>query len=57
MLAPKLVSIKEAALILGVPRGTLYHWTQHGTVPVVRIGGRRLVPIDAVQAIVRGEAA
>lgn len=57
MFTQKLMSIRDAARVLGVPEKTLYHYCLHGTVPSVRLGGRRLVPVEAVQAIVRGEVA
>jgi excisionase family DNA binding protein len=56
MFAPKLMSMREAAAILGVPYSTLHHWALHGTIDSRKIGGRRMIPVDAVEALV-GKAA
>lgn len=57
MHAPKLMSVREAALILGIPEKTIYHWCQHGTLPSVKIGGRRMLAIETVQRLVNGGVA
>jgi excisionase family DNA binding protein len=56
MFTQQLLSMREAARILGVPYTTLQHWAQHGTIDSRKIGGRRMIPVDAIKAIV-GEAA
>jgi len=57
MFTQQLLSMREAARILGVPYTTLQHWAQHGTIDSRKIGGRRMIPVEAVQALVNGEAA
>lgn len=54
---PRLISVREAALMLSVPEKTVYHWATHGTLPSVRIGGRRMLLLEGVLGAVRGEAA
>lgn len=56
-MTPKLMSVREAATVLCVPEKTVYHWSTHGTLPSVKIGGRRMLLAEGVLAAVRGEAA
>ena len=43
------VSIKEAAAALGVSTSSVWRWARAGELPSVRIGGRRLIPCDALR--------
>lgn len=54
---PTLISVREAALLLSVPASTVYHWATHGTLPSVKIGGRRMLLAEGVKGALRGEAA
>ena len=47
-----LCSIKEAAQALGVCRTTTYGLLASGDLSSVRIGGRRLVTVDSIMALV-----
>lgn len=57
MFAQKLISVREAAVYLGVPEKTVYHWATHGTLPSIKLGGRRMLLVDAVKAAACGGAA
>jgi excisionase family DNA binding protein len=46
------VSPAEAALMLGLSRSRTYQLLADGTLRSVKIGGRRLVPIAAIEALV-----
>ena len=51
-----LVTIDEAIRTLGVSRSTLWRRLQHGDIPSVRRGGRRLVRLTAAGKAARGRA-
>ena len=55
--APVLVSIKKAAEALSIGRSTAYNLIDDGKLVTVTIGRRRLVRMDSLQALARGEAA
>lgn len=42
------LTVDEAARLLGIGRGTAYEAARRGDLPVVRIGGRLLVPRAAL---------
>lgn len=44
--------VKEAAKIYGWSRSTLYKMMKDGTLKSVRVGGRRLIPRDALEALI-----
>lgn len=52
-----LLSIDEVADVLGVSPSTVYGMMRTGTLPYIRIGGRRKVPVDAVDRLAREGAA
>jgi len=52
-----LVSIEKAAEQLSIGRSKTYELINEGKLVTVAIGRRRLVRIDSVQALARGEAA
>jgi excisionase family DNA binding protein len=54
---PRLMSVRDAALALNVPASTVYHWATHGTLPSVKIGGRRMILVEGVKGAMLGEAA
>lgn len=45
---------KEAAKAYGVGRVTLYEWMKSGRLASVKIGGARLIPVDALEALLAG---
>lgn len=57
MEAPYLLSIDKAAEALGIGRSKTYELIGQGKLVTVAIGRRRLVRLDSVQALARGEAA
>ena len=54
---PQTVSVDQAAIALGIGRGTAYRAVHDGTLPTVRIGRRLLVPRVALERLLAGEAA
>jgi excisionase family DNA binding protein len=57
MQVPKLVSVCQAAEILGVSRSTLYELIAAGAFPHIKIGRTIRVPRDAIDDWVAGELA
>lgn len=45
-------SIKEAIAATSLGRSTLYRYIGEGTLRVVRIGGRTIIPADALHALI-----
>ena len=45
----KYCSITEAAGRIGVTPTSVYRWAWSGDLVTVKIGGRRLVPLDAIE--------
>ena len=45
---------KDAAKLYGVGRVTLYEWMKQGKLASVKIGGARLIPVDALEALITG---
>jgi excisionase family DNA binding protein len=45
---------KEAAKAYGVGRVTLYEWMKSGRLASVKLGGARLIPVDALEALLSG---
>lgn len=55
--APKIAySIREACQASSLGRTTIYSHISAGRLRVVRVGGRTLIPVDALRALVGGEA-
>lgn len=54
---PVLLSIEKAAEQLSIGRSKIYDLINTGHLATVTIGRRRLVRVDSVQALARGEAA
>lgn len=44
-----LLRVDEAAVLLGTSRSKLYELISAGTVPSVRLGGSRRVPVEALK--------
>lgn len=49
---PLLLGIPAVAQLLGISAATVRRNIDTGTIPSVRLGGRRLVPYDALKAFV-----
>lgn len=43
---------KEAAKIYGVSRTLIYEWLKSGRLASVRLGGARLIPVAALEALI-----
>lgn len=54
---PVLLSIEKAAEYLSIGRSKTYDLISDGKLVTVSIGRRRLVRVDSLQALARGEAA
>lgn len=52
---PLVVSVRRAAQLLGVSKNFAYRACASGQIPCIRIGGRILVPISALEELLRGE--
>jgi excisionase family DNA binding protein len=48
-------TINEAARIYSISRSSLYLLIKAGTLPNVTVGGRRLLPRDAMEALIAGK--
>lgn len=46
------LSIEQAGEVLGISRAAVYKALARGDLPSLRVGGRRLIPRSAVQALV-----
>ncbi|MDI9848653.1 helix-turn-helix domain-containing protein [Rhodoblastus sp. 17X3] len=44
--------VKEAASAYGWSRSTIYKLMNAGTLRTVKIGGRRLIPLDVLEALI-----
>lgn len=47
--------VNEAVQSYGLSRSTLYRLIAGGVLHSVRVGGRRLIPVDALEALLTGE--
>ena len=43
---------KEAARAYGVSRTLIYEWLKSGRLRSVRLGGARLIPVEALEALI-----
>jgi excisionase family DNA binding protein len=43
---------KEAARAYGVSRTLIYEWLKSGRLRCVRLGGARLIPVEALEALI-----
>jgi excisionase family DNA binding protein len=48
--------INEATCAYGLSRSTLYKLMAAGTLRSVKVGGRRLIPVEALEALITGAA-
>jgi excisionase family DNA binding protein len=42
---------KQAAFVYGVSRTLIYEWMRTGRLASVKLGGARLIPVDALEAL------
>jgi excisionase family DNA binding protein len=47
---------KQASVAYGVGRVTLYKWMNSGRLASIKIGGARLIPVDALEALLHPAA-
>jgi excisionase family DNA binding protein len=50
--SPQFMSIAAVSVRLGVPEPTIRTWVLRRILPTVRIGGRRLVDVSALDAMI-----
>lgn len=48
------ISVPAAGKALGIGRSSAYAAVQRGEIPTIRIGGRLVVPLDALRQLLRG---
>lgn len=48
-MSPLAISVKTAARVLGVGRNNVYEAIHRGEIPVLRLGGRMVVPLAALE--------
>jgi excisionase family DNA binding protein len=53
---PRAYGIKAFCSAYGVGRSTVYNLIAEGKLRTVKIAGRRLIPADAAEALLSGEA-
>ncbi len=51
------MSVEQAAMALGVSRGTCYEAVRSGQIPTVRLGRRLLVPVEGLRALLKATEA
>jgi excisionase family DNA binding protein len=51
---PRLLAIKQVIYELGISRTALYELINAGKLKTVKIGRRRLVPIEAIEELIAG---
>jgi excisionase family DNA binding protein len=49
---PVFISVAEAAAMIGVSKYTAKRWIRLGTIASVKVGGRRLVAVEAIDQMV-----
>ena len=50
---PKTITVSQAALMLGISRGSAYEATRTGQLPAIRIGKRWLIPVKALEQMLQ----
>jgi excisionase family DNA binding protein len=41
--------------VYGPSRSTVYNWIRSGLLPDIKVGGTRLIPVDAAEALLKSE--
>ena len=49
-------TVNEVATILGIGRNTAYEVCRNGDIPTIRVGGRILIPRDAIEDLLASAA-
>jgi excisionase family DNA binding protein len=49
-------TVEEVATILGIGRNTAYEVCRNGEIPTIRVGGRILIPRDAIEELLASAA-
>jgi excisionase family DNA binding protein len=52
---PLVLTVEEAARLLGISRGLAYKMIRQGVIPSIRFGRRVVVPRSRLQALIDGE--
>lgn len=52
---PLIVSIAEASRLMGLPAATLRRRNKDGTLPMIRVGGRRLIRVADLRRLVEAD--
>jgi excisionase family DNA binding protein len=52
----KTITVEEAAVLLGIGRGTAYEAARRGELPTLRFGRRLLVPLAALDQLLGAES-
>ena len=47
-------SVREISIIFGCTTVSVYRWIKNGTLPSTKMGGRRLIPRDAIEVLATG---
>lgn len=55
-LAPRAVRPKDAQRLLGIKKTALFALLRDGQLASVRIGGARLIPLAAIERLLRGQS-
>jgi excisionase family DNA binding protein len=50
------ISVEEAAKVLGISRGSAYRAARNGSLPILRLGARMLVPVPRLLQILGAES-
>jgi excisionase family DNA binding protein len=49
------ITVEQAAVVLGIGRGLAYALAASGSLPVVRLGRRMVVPLARLEALLEGD--
>jgi excisionase family DNA binding protein len=55
--AQRTMSVAKAAVVLGISRTTAYECVRTGDLPALRLGGRIVVPTQAIDDLLKGASA
>lgn len=55
--APRTMTVTEAAIALGISRSSAYECVRTGDLPALRLGGRIIVPIQAIDQMLESASA
>lgn len=48
---PRTITVAQAATVLGISRTTAYECVRAGSIPSLHLGGRIIVPLQAIEAM------